>query len=207
MPRLSILWASIGSSVPIMRHIIWRISATDTGAVLSMKVFASARAVGSRSSGGTTWLTRRPLSASAAEVFATFGRVPMFFYLLHVPLIHGGSVAARYLLFGSVRADALPSTYVPSLLPVYGAWLLAVALLYPACRWYAGYKRRHRDNRWLSYLRIDIQRPAQPSLLAQRFDLRQPDTEQAMQRRAGRAFQQQLAAFQFLPSALNMHII
>ncbi|WP_428380701.1 DUF1624 domain-containing protein [Nevskia ramosa] len=96
------------------------------------------------------WLER--WRGAAAEVFATFGRVPMFFYLLHVPLIHGGSVAARYLLFGSVRADALPSTYVPSLLPVYGAWLLAVALLYPACRWYAGYKRRHRDNRWLSYL-------------------------------------------------------
>lgn len=89
---------------------------------------------------------------AVADIFDTLGRVPMFFYLLHMPLIHAGSVAARHLVLGSAPADELPSTYVPSLPPVYGAWLLVVALLYPACRGYAGYKRRHRDRRWLSYL-------------------------------------------------------
>src|SRR5580692_10405616 len=66
MPRLSTLWASIGSSAPIMRHIICRISATETGAVLAAISRASARAVGSNSSAGTTLLTRRPASASCA---------------------------------------------------------------------------------------------------------------------------------------------
>lgn len=93
-----------------------------------------------------------------AELFIGYGRVPMFFYLLHLPLIHAGSVLARYLLFGPAAFEAaspqaaLPSAYVPSLLPVYGAWLLVLALLHPACRWYGGYKRRHREQRWLSYL-------------------------------------------------------
>jgi hypothetical protein len=34
---------------------------------------------------------------------------------------------------------------------VYLAWALALATLYPACRWFAALKRR-RDDWWLSYL-------------------------------------------------------
>lgn len=93
-----------------------------------------------------------------ARVITVFGRVPMFFYLLHVPLIHLASELAVRLLFGAgasatlgPRGGQLPG-YEPSLLPVYGGWLLVVVLLYPACRWYAGYKRRHREYAWLSYL-------------------------------------------------------
>lgn len=89
-----------------------------------------------------------------ADFFTVFGRVPMFFYLLHVPLIHGASAMATTLLFGHAAGlgDGPPPGYEPSLLPVYFAWLVAVAILYPACGWYAGYKRRHRERWWLSYL-------------------------------------------------------
>ncbi|HET7798569.1 MAG TPA: heparan-alpha-glucosaminide N-acetyltransferase domain-containing protein [Nevskia sp.] len=92
-----------------------------------------------------------------ATIVTTFGRVPMFFYLLHVPLIHLGSLAARYILFGPAafrgeRPDDLPASYEPSLLPVYGAWFIVLVLLYPLCRWFGDYKRRHRDQTWLSYL-------------------------------------------------------
>src|SRR5260221_44349 len=45
MPRLSTLWASIGSSAPSMRHIICRISATETGAGFATISLASAAAV------------------------------------------------------------------------------------------------------------------------------------------------------------------
>jgi uncharacterized membrane protein len=94
-----------------------------------------------------------------AEIFATFGRVPMFFYLLHVPLLHGASLIAVTLMFGADATarlgpkggNVLPG-YEPSLMPVYLAWLAVVAALYPACRWYAGYKQRHREQWWLSYL-------------------------------------------------------
>jgi hypothetical protein len=37
------------------------------------------------------------------------------------------------------------------LLVVYVAWALAIAMLYPACRWFAAVKQR-RDDWWLSYL-------------------------------------------------------
>lgn len=92
-----------------------------------------------------------------ADVFSVFGRVPMFFYLLHVPLIHGISLIAAHLMFGpaagAIKGPAdVPASYVPSLLPVYLGWLLVVALLYPLCRRYADYKRSHREQWWLSYL-------------------------------------------------------
>jgi uncharacterized membrane protein len=68
-----------------------------------------------------------------------FGRVPMFFYLIHLPLIH----ALR------LGADAGDAGY--SLPVVYAIWLGVVAALYPVCRWFAGVKARRRDA-WLSYL-------------------------------------------------------
>ncbi len=92
-----------------------------------------------------------------AQAVTVIGRVPMFFYLLHVLLIHGLSVLAALALYGMVPhtlrdAPVLPPGYEPSLLRVYAAWLLVIAILYPLCRWYADYKRRHRDYWWLSYL-------------------------------------------------------
>lgn len=92
-----------------------------------------------------------------ARIAETFGRVPMFFYLLHVPLIHGISLLARWLLFGAAAANIhrtadVPASYTPSLLPVYLGWLGVLALLYPLCRAYGRYKQRHRGQWWLSYL-------------------------------------------------------
>lgn len=92
-----------------------------------------------------------------ARIAAVFGRVPMFFYLLHVPLIHGISLIARQLMFGAAaatiyRAADVPASYTPSLLPVYLGWLAVLALLYPLCRAYGRYKQRHREQWWLSYL-------------------------------------------------------
>lgn len=92
-----------------------------------------------------------------ARIAEGFGRVPMFFYLLHVPLIHGISLIARQLMFGPAaasihRAADVPASYTPSLLPVYIGWLGVLALLYPLCHAYGRYKQRHRGQWWLSYL-------------------------------------------------------
>jgi uncharacterized membrane protein len=92
-----------------------------------------------------------------AQRISVFGRVPMFFYLLHLPLIHGTALlAARY---GQATVDAdfvvganLPAGYEPSLLRVYLVWAAVILVLYPVCRWYAGYKSRHKNYWWLSYL-------------------------------------------------------
>jgi uncharacterized membrane protein len=89
-----------------------------------------------------------------------FGRVPLFYYLLHLPLIHGLAVLTAWLRYG--RADWLfhspfanQSVVVPKdngfdLPVIYGVWIGVVLLLYPACRWFAGLKARRRDA-WLSY--------------------------------------------------------
>jgi uncharacterized membrane protein len=76
-----------------------------------------------------------------------FGRVPLFFYLLHLPLIHAVSLLASY-----VHMRVAPTADKGFGLPViYVFWVAIVVLLYPACRWFAGFKRTHRSA-WLSYL-------------------------------------------------------
>lgn len=86
-----------------------------------------------------------------------FGRVPLFFYLLHLPLIHGLSVAVHWVRFHDVRwlmgvADAKPPPNAGyGLVGTYLVWLVVILILYPVCRWFAELKRRRRDA-WLSYL-------------------------------------------------------
>jgi hypothetical protein len=83
--------------------------------------------------------------------------VPLFYYLLHLPLLHGLAVIAN--LFRFARADWLygsapvkpPPEAGFTLLTVYLVWIAAVIMLYPACKWFADLKRR-RQERWLSYL-------------------------------------------------------
>lgn len=94
--------------------------------------------------------------------FVVFGRVPLFYYLLHVPLMHLVAVVFAYAKYG--RAEWLfmnwpppgepqlePQGYGYDLWVVYLVWLGVVAALYPLCRWFASVKRRRRDA-WLSYL-------------------------------------------------------
>jgi uncharacterized membrane protein len=104
-------------------------------------------------------LVDRP-SGPPVRWLITFGRVPLFFYLLHFPLIHGSALGLAYLRYGA--ADwlvAIPGPNAPppppdaglSLQGVYLAWVLVVFALYWPCRWYAGVKGRHPGG-VLSYL-------------------------------------------------------
>jgi hypothetical protein len=91
-----------------------------------------------------------------SEVLRTFGRVPLFFYVLHIALAHLAAGSIGFALgFGDalLTADFLqvPQQWGFGLPFVYLAWLLVVATLYPACRWFAEVKRR-RSDWWLSYL-------------------------------------------------------
>ncbi len=92
----------------------------------------------------------------------TFGRVPMFFFLVHIPLIHAAAVLVCYLRYGHVywmfespTLAQFPFTSPPgwgfSLPFVYLAWMCVVLALYPVCHWFAGVKRRRREP-WLQYL-------------------------------------------------------
>jgi uncharacterized membrane protein len=90
-----------------------------------------------------------------------FGKVPMFYYLLHVPLIHLLAVAVCYLRYGHVfwmfespSLKDFPVTQPPGWgfpLPlVYFVWAGVVLALYPLCSWFAEVKQRRNDT-WLSY--------------------------------------------------------
>jgi hypothetical protein len=91
-----------------------------------------------------------------------YGKVPLFYFILHFMLIHLLAVAAAWIRFGDVSGlfqspslDRFPFSAPPgwpaSLPVIYLIWAGVVIALYPVCRWYAGVKARRRDW-WVSYL-------------------------------------------------------
>jgi uncharacterized membrane protein len=94
----------------------------------------------------------------AGRALVTFGRVPLFFYLLQWPVAHGIALLLS-LAAGKPTSHffGMPGFTPPepgagfSLGVAYLCWLAGVALLYPLCRWFAGVKHR-RNEWWLSYL-------------------------------------------------------
>jgi uncharacterized membrane protein len=92
-----------------------------------------------------------------ADAITTYGRVPFFYYVLHIFVIHAFAVAFAWLtvgnvawLFGDPPIDK-PAGYGLSLPGIYLVWLLVILALYPACRWFASVKQRRREW-WWSYL-------------------------------------------------------
>jgi uncharacterized membrane protein len=92
------------------------------------------------------------------RVIVTFGRVPMFYYLVHIYVVHAVAVVYAWFaygdvtwLFGGKPVLNKPAGYGASLPWVYVAWIAIVAALYPLCRWFADVKQRRKDW-WLSYL-------------------------------------------------------
>ena len=102
---------------------------------------------------------------SAANPLVVFGRVPMFYFILHFYLIHILMVLAAWLRYGNTASKFIlnpipamggpqqlfPPDFGYSLATVYGVWVLTLALLYPICRWFARVKATRRTW-WLSYL-------------------------------------------------------
>jgi uncharacterized membrane protein len=92
------------------------------------------------------------LRGMAAGIFTVFGRVPFFYYLLHIPLIHTAAVVVSITRTGHVDPwlcanhpmfnPPAPPGYTWSLGLLYAIWLVVVVMLYFACRWYAGVRER-----------------------------------------------------------------
>jgi uncharacterized membrane protein len=95
------------------------------------------------------------------RILETFGRVPLFYYVLHIPLIHLAAMAVSLIRTGAVNPwlfanhplnpGPAPAGYMWSLPLLYLVWAIVVVLLYFPCRWYAEVKAR-RKSVWLSYL-------------------------------------------------------
>jgi len=93
--------------------------------------------------------------------FSTFGRVPFFYYILHIYLIHFiALVLAQLTGFGWrsmintkwVTASPALMGYGFKLWVVYVVWISVIALLYPLCKKFDQYKMSHKEKWWLSYL-------------------------------------------------------
>ncbi len=94
-----------------------------------------------------------------SRILLVFGRVPLFYYVLHLYLIHVLAIAASLafqqpIWHGTVISDhALrPLGYGHGLPFIYAMWILTVAILYLPSRWFMEFRSRHRDWTWLSYL-------------------------------------------------------
>jgi uncharacterized membrane protein len=101
------------------------------------------------------------LRGPIARAIIVFGRVPFFFYMLHIPLIHALALVVSKVRLGFVSPWLFtnhpmgnpepPDGYVWSLPLLYLVWAIAIGVLYFACRWFAALKLR-RNDWWLQYL-------------------------------------------------------
>ena len=97
-----------------------------------------------------------------ARIMIIYGRVPLFYYILHFYLLHVVSMVF-FLSRGHSFAEGMkgvPGFPFKFLIPgegyplwvVYAVWIAVVVALYPACKWYDRYKSSHPEKKWLSYL-------------------------------------------------------
>jgi uncharacterized membrane protein len=101
------------------------------------------------------------LRGPVANALLVFGRVPMFYYLVHIPVIHSLALIVSLIRQGSVtpwlfgnhpmQPPEQPPGYMWSLGLLYLVFAVAIAILYPLCVWYVGVKARRRES-WLRYI-------------------------------------------------------
>ena len=95
------------------------------------------------------------------EIVATFGRVPMFYYLLHIPTIHFAAVIVSIIREGKVdnwlfanhpmMNPPPPDNYMWPLSLLYAVFIIVVVVLYWPCRWYARRKATN-PSPWMRYI-------------------------------------------------------
>jgi uncharacterized membrane protein len=94
-----------------------------------------------------------------ARILLVYGRVPLFYYVLHIYLLHLMAIVVAvifrqpvsWLVHGALFTQSTPPGYGHDLPFIYLVWIVAVALLHYPCRRYMEFRRRHRDWNWLSY--------------------------------------------------------
>jgi hypothetical protein len=101
------------------------------------------------------------LRGAAARWISVFGRVPFFYYVLHIPLIHALALIVSKIRLGEVSPWLFdnhpmgnpppPDGYTWGLGTLYAVWAVAVVILYFACVWFGDLKQR-RNDWWLRYL-------------------------------------------------------
>jgi len=100
-------------------------------------------------------------SGRLARIISVFGRVPFFYYVLHIPLIHTLALVVSKVRLGYVNAWLFanhpmgnprpPAGYAWNLWELYLVWGMAIVILYLPCQWFAARKARGNEW-WLRYL-------------------------------------------------------
>jgi uncharacterized membrane protein len=92
-----------------------------------------------------------------------FGRVPLFYFVLHLPVIHAVAIGLTWLRYGvqpflltppptlGTARELFPPDYGWSLGFTYVVWIAVVVALYPVCLWFSRLKQRRREW-WVRYL-------------------------------------------------------
>ena len=101
------------------------------------------------------------LKGRIVNFFCTFGRVPFFYYILHIYIIHiiamimaqiSGWGWKKMILSTFIAFEPNMKGYGYSLWIVYVIWISVILLLYPLCKKFDKYKQAHKEKWWLSYL-------------------------------------------------------
>ena len=101
------------------------------------------------------------LKGKVVSFFSVFGRVPFFYYIIHIYVIHLIAAFAAKLTGFGWQALVLPKFIIGveslkgygfNLVAVYIIWIVIVLLLYPLCKRFDSYKQSHKEKWWLSYL-------------------------------------------------------
>jgi len=102
------------------------------------------------------------MNGAIVKVVSVYGRVPMFYYLVHIYVIHLIAMIASALTTGQhwdiwILKQPIWFTeslrgYGFSLVVAYVIWVAVVIVLYPFCKKYDQYKQSHKEKWWLSYL-------------------------------------------------------
>ena len=106
------------------------------------------------------WLEKINSERGFARILVIFGRVPLFYYVVHLFVIHTLAVwvglicgkRVAWLLYGGPLLRFPSAGYGYSLPFIYAMWFASLALLYPACKWFSRVKQEHPGWQWLRYL-------------------------------------------------------
>lgn len=98
------------------------------------------------------------LKGGIVDFFTVFGRVPFFYYIIHLYAIHLLAMLLAQLTGYGWRI-MIQDTFAMNLngfgysLPVACfIWILIIGSLYPICKAFDRYKKNNKDKWWLSYL-------------------------------------------------------
>jgi uncharacterized membrane protein len=93
-------------------------------------------------------------------IVLTFGAVSLFFYLVHIYVIHllaslalviSGRSWTDTIITAEAWANQTTADFGFDLWVVYLVWVLVVVGMYPLCKWYRAYKKAHPEKRLLAY--------------------------------------------------------